>query len=300
MTYEKENLIRINSVKKYIEENIGGTLSLTELAEQANCSPFHFQRLFKSLVGETPKQYIQRIRLEGASHFIALKPTASMLEAALEFGFTSLESFSRAFKNHYKISPDGFRKESDEGKIAILLSKTNNTIAVDLLSASSAMEHQEELNIQIIKLPKKRVVYTSITLTDVEVVTNSYKKVKQWALARYVATQKSELFGLLLDYPLFTSLDKCRLHVCIVVDTKPEVSGTINYMEIPSQTYASFKAKGGMDALIKHVAYLHQVWLPESGFRFSLSPAILVPLENPLTHHQHDIVYQVHIAVVPT
>ena len=53
MDNQKENLLRINKVKKYIEENVDQKLPLEKLAEIANFSPFHFQRIFKSIEGET-------------------------------------------------------------------------------------------------------------------------------------------------------------------------------------------------------------------------------------------------------
>lgn len=299
MTNEKENTILIIKVKNYIQQNINKKLPLEELAKEANYSTFHFQRIFKSVVGETPKQYIKRVRLENASHFITLKPSISILEVAFEFGFTSLESFSRAFKNYYKVSPDGFRKSTEEQKTVIIQAKINKTLDINLYLSKSITKITEDMVIEIVKLPAKKSLYISTTLKSPETVTESYRKIKQWTEVRDLTTSNTELFGLLHDYPLYTSLDKCRFYTCISVDAKPKVRGEINYVEIPSRTYISFKLKGGITILIQSITKLNKHWLPESGYEFAHFPAVLIPLDDPLTNHQHDINYQVFIAITP-
>lgn len=57
---------RINRVFDYIEKNIEKQFSLVELASQASFSKYHFDRIFLAMVGETPFQFINRVRLEKA------------------------------------------------------------------------------------------------------------------------------------------------------------------------------------------------------------------------------------------
>jgi DNA gyrase inhibitor GyrI len=105
---------------------------------------------------------------------------------------------------------------------------------------------------------------------------------------------------LLQDYPLYTSLDKCRFSTCISVNSKPsKLADNISYMEIPPRTYVSFKVKGGITELIKFITRLNTFWIPQSGYEFAHFPAIIKPLDNPLTEHQHDINHQVYIAIQP-
>ena len=47
-----------------IDENLNERLSLNDLSMIAHFSPFHFQRLFKHYIGESPKQYTKRLRFE--------------------------------------------------------------------------------------------------------------------------------------------------------------------------------------------------------------------------------------------
>ncbi len=52
----------------FIFKNLKEELSLEKLASTANYSAFHFQKIFKQVIGESPKQYIIRLRLENAAH----------------------------------------------------------------------------------------------------------------------------------------------------------------------------------------------------------------------------------------
>ena len=295
-----ENITRISRVKKYIEKNISKNLTLNELASIANYSAFHFQRIFKSIVKETPKQYINRIRLESSSHQIVLRPAVSLLEIAIDNGFNSLVAFSRAFKNYYGLSPNSFRKKNHKEQIAVLQSKINNDNE-SIISASLYLPEQNnnDLIVKIIKWLPQKIIYTQTTLSSIETIQNAYKTVEKWAFARGLLRQHYQLFALMLDYPAYTPLNKCRFYPCVSVETKPEVSDNIYYQEIPSRTYANFKVIGGIDELIKTVSNFSTNWLPDSGFEVNHVPAIIVPQNNPITNHPHQISYEVFLAIKP-
>ena len=70
----------------HIQTQLDCDLSLDALAKHAGFSPSHFHRVFRSVVGETPKQYTQRLRLERASIELCLYKT-TVLETALACGF---------------------------------------------------------------------------------------------------------------------------------------------------------------------------------------------------------------------
>src|SRR5687768_2979629 len=75
-------------------------LSLEALARRCGYSPFHFHRFFSSAVGETPKQHVNRLRLERAAYRLAIT-RATVLEIALSVGFKNHETLSRAFKRAF-------------------------------------------------------------------------------------------------------------------------------------------------------------------------------------------------------
>ncbi len=102
-------LQRLLPVLVRIQARLDDDLSLNALAEDAGLSPFHFHRLFKEFTGETPKHYCQRLRLERAALRLAIHRD-SILDIALDSGYRSHETFIRAFRRRFEISPREYRQ----------------------------------------------------------------------------------------------------------------------------------------------------------------------------------------------
>lgn len=73
---------RINSVIIYIEKNIDKPLNLNDIACHANFSPFHFHRIFTALEGETPAEFILRLRVEKVAKLLQEQKNNSITEVA--------------------------------------------------------------------------------------------------------------------------------------------------------------------------------------------------------------------------
>jgi AraC-like DNA-binding protein len=79
--------------------------------EQAGISPFHFLRLFSSVLGVTPHQYLVRSRLRHAARLLA-DDGLSITDIAYDVGFGDLSNFVRTFHRAAGISPLRFRQAS--------------------------------------------------------------------------------------------------------------------------------------------------------------------------------------------
>src|SRR5512145_2650164 len=88
---------RINKAFDYIELHLEKSMTLEELAAVANFSKFHFNRIFHSIVGETPFQFVLRLRLEKAASLILANKDVSISEIAFKCGFSDISVFSRNF-----------------------------------------------------------------------------------------------------------------------------------------------------------------------------------------------------------
>jgi len=111
-TIKQEYISRINKVRNYIEQHIDQPLTLNSIAEIACFSPYHFHRLFNLLTGETPLNFIQRLRVERAIYLLENNPRLSITEIATACGFSSLSLFSRTFRKAKGITAREFRHAS--------------------------------------------------------------------------------------------------------------------------------------------------------------------------------------------
>ncbi|MBN2797049.1 MAG: AraC family transcriptional regulator [Clostridia bacterium] len=96
---------------RYIEEHLEDTLSLQSIADVAHYSPFHYQRLFQMLTGQTLFDYIRNRRLSQAARAL-LTEQVKIIDLSLRYGYESPEAFTRAFKKLYDVTPSQVKKES--------------------------------------------------------------------------------------------------------------------------------------------------------------------------------------------
>ncbi|NML30290.1 helix-turn-helix domain-containing protein [Paraburkholderia antibiotica] len=99
---------RILRVIDYIRANLAEDLTIAELASQAGLSSFHFARVFRHETGETPHQFVTRLRLEEAARLLRATDR-TVLQIALEVGFESASHFSVQFRRGYGVTPLAYR-----------------------------------------------------------------------------------------------------------------------------------------------------------------------------------------------
>ncbi len=98
---------RIVQSKLFIDSHYAEKIDLTNIAEEATFSKFHFVRLFKQAYAKTPHQYLTSVRIENAKQL--LKTPASVTEACFAVGFESVTSFTGLFKRWVGLSPSAYQ-----------------------------------------------------------------------------------------------------------------------------------------------------------------------------------------------
>ena len=99
---------RIKKVLDYIEDHLDKPLRLADLAVIACLSPSQFHRLFKKETQRTPFEWIEEIKMNKAYQLL-VKEAALVQKLAVDLGYNDYETFSRAFKKHFFISPDDLK-----------------------------------------------------------------------------------------------------------------------------------------------------------------------------------------------
>lgn len=101
-------VVCISRTLDYIEDNLQETITLETLAEIACFSPFHYHRVFQALVGESVMDYVRKRRLTRAAERLFYSDV-KVIDIAMDVGFQYHESFNRAFKKFYGVSPNQYR-----------------------------------------------------------------------------------------------------------------------------------------------------------------------------------------------
>jgi AraC family transcriptional regulator len=100
---------RVVRAALWLEEHAHESISLDDVAAQAERSPFHFLRLFSRVLGVSPHQYLVRIRLARAAGLLSERER-SVTEVAYAVGFGDLSNFVRTFRRAAGVSPKRFRR----------------------------------------------------------------------------------------------------------------------------------------------------------------------------------------------
>lgn len=100
---------QIGRAQRYIRLNAGKKLTLAAIAREAGSSSYHFARLFLAYTGETPFDFLRRIRMISALQMLTEDPEGSVTEIALSAGYETPSAFNKVFKKSLSMNPRDFR-----------------------------------------------------------------------------------------------------------------------------------------------------------------------------------------------
>jgi AraC-like DNA-binding protein len=99
----------LTDAREFMRHAYERPINLPDISAQANLSPYHFLRVHKLAYGETPHEYLTRLRIERAKVLLA-RGSHNVTEACFEVGFSSLGSFSTLFNQRVGLSPSQYRR----------------------------------------------------------------------------------------------------------------------------------------------------------------------------------------------
>ena len=130
--------------REFMRHEYGRPVSLPDVAAQANLSPYHFLRIHKRTYGETPHEFLTRLRIERAKMLLA-RGSHNVTEACFEVGFSSLGSFSSLFAGRVGLSPSEYRRYA---RSTISVPSTVRSLFVPSCFFTMLYGPQEERNIR--------------------------------------------------------------------------------------------------------------------------------------------------------
>jgi AraC-like DNA-binding protein len=109
--FDAVTFARLSRARDYLGACYRGRVPLENAAREACLSPFHFNRVFARAFGETPHEFVTRMRIEEARKML-LAENQSVTDICFDLGYESLGSFSTRFRSLTGLSPAAFRREA--------------------------------------------------------------------------------------------------------------------------------------------------------------------------------------------
>lgn len=258
-TGDAAHLIQVYNTLHFIEENYNRLIAVKELESVSNYSYRNIQRVFKYTCGETIGGYQQRLKVEKAYKMILYtKDTLSSI--ALEVGFATVASFSKAFKLHFGISPS----EAKEGRLPLL--ERAEIVPV---------ETDQQLEAEIVYVPPTTVYYESgfidYNYEDIEALWDTL-------MSYEFTTYGTEFYGVVADEPLIRENLACRYDACA---SRQPVHRELPAKVIAGGRYASFIHYGSYDTIEETYKKIYAGWILDTHLEFSPAPIIEKYIKHP-------------------
>jgi AraC-like DNA-binding protein len=109
MVIEDETFRRLCRSRDFLAASFDRRVVLADAASEACLSPFHYHRVFAKAFGETPHDFLSRLRIDRAKELLA-RDTCPVTEVCLAAGYESLGSFSTRFRSAVGHSPSEYRR----------------------------------------------------------------------------------------------------------------------------------------------------------------------------------------------
>lgn len=253
------------------ERDRSGTLAVADLAEHAGMSDKHFQRRFRAVIGESPKSYLRRLRLQHAAYLLKWSD-AGVLDIATITGFDTHSGFTRAFSKAYGQSPTEFRKRENVAPFLRAPQGTRDQLSADDIEAT-------RLVVRIEKTASLRVAAMR-HIGPVEKTADVWPAMIDWARGRGLLNAQSQLLGIHNDYWDAAAEDRYRYDAAIVVPDDFEADDAVGTFQLAAGEVAMTEFAGSIDDADAAWRRFADQWLPVSGYQIRTNFAYdIYPIE---------------------
>jgi len=256
---------RLTECVDYIEENLNGQIEMDILCDKACLTRLYFNRLFDAVTGIPVHEYIRRRKMTLAAKEL-LSGQKKVIEAALDYGYSSPEAFSRAFKSVHGIPPSQVKQQGSAIK------------SFHRLTFSISIKGDQEMNYRIEEKKAFALLGEAITTTAVEGQNKKkipvfWQKVNSQGICDQMCAMASEpgkMFGVCFD----ENSDKTFRYGIGVPYANGE-KGQFEVMNIPEAKWAIFESRGPLPQAIQNVwGRIFAEWLPATGYEIANLPQI--------------------------
>lgn len=266
-----DSLKRMNEALGYIEDNLTNDIDLKEVGRIALCSEYHFQRMFSFLAGVTLSEYIRRRRLTLAAFEIS-RSNVRVIDVAVKYGYSSADSFTRAFQGLHGITPSEARNNGQS-----LKAYPRMTFQLSIKGGNEMNYRIEEKEAFSIVGIKKRVpiIFNGVNPE----ISEMWKSLNSEKISKLKELSNVEPIGLLSASTNFSEgrmEEKGELDHYIGVATNKECPSDLSELRVAASTWAVFEAVGPFPDTLQEVwGRIYSEWFPSSNYEISEGPEIL-------------------------
>lgn len=252
--FETEYRERINKVIKAITRDPGSVWTTQSMAGLAGISTFHFHRIFRALTGETMFAFLQRRRLLRSIELMH-EGAFTLTEIALECGFDSGSSLSRAFRKHLHCSPTQYLKERKPP----LLPPTRPHAS---LYSSVSVETRKSRDRRALFVERRGLIdqnFNQAATAAFRVLTSEIKRANAWPVMQ-------ERFGMCPDEAEMVPDSMARYQAAFFYDgSVSRMSDEVQNITVAAGNWAVTLHEGSYETLWQSWNRLYRDWLPISG-----------------------------------
>jgi AraC family transcriptional regulator len=251
-------------------------LDLQALARGAALSPFHFHRVFRGAIGETPLELHRRLRMERAAWSL-VQQDVPVTAIAFAAGYETHESFTRAFRFYYQRSPSEFRQSRGPSGPACL-----RTFQIELAARSGIhfephrtapitihfIEGEQLMDVEIKDMPELRVA-TLRHVGPYNRISEAFARLGQIAGPAGLLNPRPTMLAIYHDDPETTPGSELRSDAAVVVSPEARLPEGLGEQRVPGGRYARTTHLGPYEQLGDAWGRFMGEWLPRSGQRLN-------------------------------
>jgi AraC family transcriptional regulator len=298
---------RIARLVDYIFKHYDQDVSLETLAGVGHYSKDHLPRLFKDVVGETPKKYSLALRLEAAFHYLIIHPEKPVQDIALEGGFSALSVFSRAIKNRWGYSPEEIRRLPHGQQMRLLHGGGS-----DQPMAAGPTAGVGDPDIRVVRRELVKGIYVATPFNDTGKIGAAFRALFALSRAGDEHSADPDFYGILTphlrnSYRAFLPLACAGVHArshdtddLSPIDPASGLPAVCSVGEIKKGMFAQFTVMGDLRITNKAAHYFYRRWLPASGFRIAGIAGFERFEGNPAEIPYESLKRMIHIPIEPT
>lgn len=268
---------RLNRVVDYVYDHLEDDMSFDRLAEIACLSPYHWSRIYSAMRGETIAATVRRLKLQRAADRLA-NSDLDVRDVAARAGYNSTDTFGRAFKDAYGLSPAAYREKGSHAAFR----------------AANAAYDRDGFPVALVTLPDRHCAGMDHIGSYMQIDHAMGRLFSELAMREALPTELA-MIGLFFDDPDLGREEELRSRACLPVADTIAIDAPMVETTLRGGLYARLSYTGPYADMRGAYRWLLGTWLPGSGYEPDDAPIFEAYLNDPREVPQSELRTDIHL-----